>query len=106
MPFKLKDKVYAEYREVCDALYGAYEARENKARMSNFRERVSEPKDGGHKLDRERDKLLRAYESRKAELKTIENNMGFFNVKSLCRQLDGKRDGKQDQASERRYGSD
>lgn len=82
VPFKLKDKVYAEYREVCDALYGAYEARENKARMSNFRERVSELKDGGHKLDRERDKLLRAYESRKAELKTIENNMGFFNVKS------------------------
>lgn len=82
VPFKLKDKVYAEYREACDALYGAYEARENKARMSNFRERVNELKGGGQKLDRERDKLLRAYEARKAELKTIENNMGFFNVKS------------------------
>ncbi len=95
VPFKLKDKVYAEYREVCDALYGAYEARENKARMSNFRERVSELKDGGHKLDRERDKLLRAYESRKAELKTIENNMGFFNVKSsagnsMVREMENK----------------
>lgn len=82
VPFKLKDKVYAEYREACDALYGAYEARENKARMTNFRERVNELKGGGQKLDRERDKLLRAYEARKAELKTIENNMGFFNVKS------------------------
>ncbi len=82
VPFKLKDKVYAEYREACDALYGAYEARENKARMSNFRERVNELKGGGQKLDRERDKLLRAYEARKAELKTMENNMGFFNVKS------------------------
>ncbi len=82
VPFKLKDKVYAEYREACDALYGAYEARENKARMTNFRERVNELKGSGQKLDRERDKLLRAYEARKAELKTIENNMGFFNVKS------------------------
>ena len=82
VPFKLKDKLYAEYREVCDSLYGAYEARENKARISNFRNRVNEMKDGGYKLDRERDKLVRAYEARKAELKTIENNMGFFNVKS------------------------
>ena len=50
--------------------------------MSNFRNRVNEMKDGGQKLDRERDKLVRALEARKSELKTIENNMGFFNVKS------------------------
>ncbi len=95
VPFKLKDKVYAEYREICDTLYGSYEARENKARISNFRERVTELKGGGHKLDRERDKLLRAYEGRKAELKTIENNMGFFNVKSsagnsMIREMENK----------------
>lgn len=82
VPFKLKDKIYAEYREVCDALYGAYQAKENSARINNFKERVNELKGGGHKLDRERDKLLHAYDTRKAELKTIENNMGFFNVKS------------------------
>ena len=82
VPFKMKDKVYAEYREICDALYGAYEAKESKARISNFRNRVNEMKDGGQKLDRERDKLVRALEARKSELKTIENNMGFFNVKS------------------------
>lgn len=82
VPFKMKDKIYAEYREICDALYGAYEAKESKARISNFRNRVNEMKDGGQKLDRERDKLVRALEARKSELKTIENNMGFFNVKS------------------------
>lgn len=82
VPFKMKDKIYAEYREICDALYGSYEAKETKARISNFRNRVNELKDGGQKLDRERDKLVRAYEARKSELKTIENNMGFFNVKS------------------------
>ncbi|MDE6340441.1 MAG: DUF349 domain-containing protein, partial [Muribaculaceae bacterium] len=82
VPFKMKDRVYAEYREVCDALYGSYQAKEDKARMSNFRNRVNEMKDGGQKLDRERDKLVRALEARKSELKTIENNMGFFNIKS------------------------
>ncbi len=82
VPFKLKDKVYAEYRK--SAMLFTERMRHVRTRQgcSNFRERVSELKDGGHKLDRERDKLLRAYESRKAELKTIENNMGFFNVKS------------------------
>ena len=34
------------------------------------------------KLGKEREKLLRAIEARQAELNTIENNMGFFNVKS------------------------
>ena len=82
VPFKMKDKVYAEYREICDALYGSYQAKEDKARMSNFRNRVNEMKDGGQKLDRERDKLVRALEARKSELKTIENHMGFFNVNS------------------------
>ena len=36
----------------------------------------------GDETKRERDRLMRAMESRQAELKTIENNLGFFNVKS------------------------
>lgn len=82
VPFKMKDKLYAEYREACDALYGAYANRENRARMSKFNSRVSEMKDDSQKMNREREKLVHAYESRKSELQTIENNMGFFNVKS------------------------
>lgn len=84
VPFKMKDKIYAEYREICDKLYNAYEAKENKARISNFKEKVSQMKGEGQNLNRERDRLLRALEGRKAELKTIENNMGFFNVKSAA----------------------
>lgn len=84
VPFKLKDTLYAEYREVCDALYGAYKGRENRARMESFNARVSEMKGDGRKMDRERDKLARALEGRRNELKTIENNMGFFNVKSTA----------------------
>ena len=82
VPFKLKDKVFAEYREVCDALHGAYNSRESRARMDNFHARVNSLKGDGQKIDRERDRLVRALDSRRNELQTIENNMGFFSVKS------------------------
>ena len=81
VPFKMKDKVYAEYREICDKLYNTYDSRESKARMNNFREKVNSMK-GGDQADKERDKLMRALEGRRNDLKNIENNLGFFNVKS------------------------
>lgn len=82
VPFKMKDKIFAEYREICDALYGAYNTREARQRMANFQNRVNELKGDGNKITRERDRLARIVESRRNELKTIENNMGFFMVKS------------------------
>ncbi len=82
VPFKMKDKIFTEYRAVCDALYNAYNQREARQRMSNFQNRVSELKGDGNKINRERDRLIRVCESRRMELKTIENNMGFFSVKS------------------------
>lgn len=82
VPFKMKDKIFTEYRAVCDALYDAYNQREASQRMSNFQNRVSELKGDGNKINRERDRLIRVCESRRMELKTIENNMGFFSVKS------------------------
>ena len=82
VPFKLKDKLYAEYREICDALYEAYNKKESRNRMASFQNRVSELKGDGNKMSRERDRLMRVCEARKTELKTIENNMGFFNIKS------------------------
>lgn len=82
VPFKLKDKLYAEYREICDALYDAYNQRESRNRMASFQSRVTEIKGDGNKISRERDRLMRVCEARKTELKTIENNMGFFSVKS------------------------
>lgn len=82
VPFKLKEKLYQEYRAVCDELYGAYQSRENRNRISNFQNRVAELKDDSRGLGRERDRLVRALEGKQQELKTIENNMGFFSVKS------------------------
>jgi archaellum component FlaC len=50
--------------------------------MHNFENRVSELKGDDRMMGRERDRLVRALEGRRLDLKTIENNMGFFNVKS------------------------
>lgn len=82
VPFKMKDKIFEEYRKVVDEIYDAYKSRESRQRMSRFQERVSELKGDDRQMGRERDKLVRALEARRNELHTIENNMGFFNVKS------------------------
>lgn len=82
VPFKVKDKIFAEYRAICDALYDAYNQRQARERMTNFQHHVSELKGDGQKMNRERDRLQRVCDARRNELKTIENNMGFFSIKS------------------------
>ena len=83
VPFRLKDQIFAEYRAVCDAIYGAYAEREKTDRMGRFQNRVNKLKgEGQGKVTSERDKLVRALENRINELQTVENNMGFFKVKS------------------------
>lgn len=82
VPFKMKDKIYDEYHQAVDALYTSFNLRENKARMANFKEDIDAIKGDSGKLGRERDRLMRVLEAKKNDLKNIENNMGFFNVKS------------------------
>ena len=82
VPFKQKDAVNTEYRAQLDRLYGAFDLRESRQRMRRFEGEVRKMEGDENKLGRERDRLVRAMESRQAELKTIENNLGFFNVKS------------------------
>ncbi|MDE5773346.1 MAG: DUF349 domain-containing protein, partial [Muribaculaceae bacterium] len=82
VPFKQKDKIYAEYREVCDRLYDAFNAGRTQERRRNFEEQIKNIKGDDNKMGRERDKMLRAIEQRRQELKTYENNLGFFNIKS------------------------
>lgn len=82
IPFKIKDKLYEEFREVINAIREKYDFRETRARMNNFHRRVDEIKDDDTKLGRERDRLLRAIENKRNELNIYENNLGFLNVKS------------------------
>ncbi|MDE6226160.1 MAG: DUF349 domain-containing protein, partial [Muribaculaceae bacterium] len=80
VPFRQKDAVQADYRKELDRLFGAFDLRESRRRMSRFEGEVKKME--GDESRRERDRLVRAIESRRQELKTIENNLGFFNVKS------------------------
>ncbi len=82
VPFKQKDAINAEYREQLDRLYGAFDLRESRQRMRRFEGEVKKMEGDGNKLGKERDRLVRVMEARQAELKTIENNLGFFNIKS------------------------
>lgn len=82
VPFKQKDAVNTEYRAELDRLYGAFDLRESRQRMRRFEGEVKKMEGDGSKLGKEHDRLVRALEARQAELKTIENNLGFFNVKS------------------------
>lgn len=82
VPFKQKDKIYAEYREVCDRLYDAFNAGRTQERRRNFEEQIKNIKGDDNKIGREREKMLRAIDQRRQELKTYENNLGFFNIKS------------------------
>lgn len=82
VPYKMKDKIYDEYRSLADALYSRLDVNENRSRMNDFVDKIDEMNGDSNRLGRERDRLVRALENRRNELKTYENNLGFFNIKS------------------------
>ncbi len=82
VPFKVKDQLRAEYREICDKIYNSLDARESRNNMRRFEQKMEDIKDDSSKVKREKDYLLRQLEAKRNDLKTYQNNMGFFNVKS------------------------
>lgn len=82
VPFKDKDKVYNAYREIVDKLYDHFDVKETRANMANFANDINEMATDTNKLYRERERLARACEQKRSELKTYENNLGFFNITS------------------------
>lgn len=82
VPMKAKEKLNEEYRKVVGELLEKLDVHENRARMNAFEASVEEIGDDKAKLRKERDRLTRAYEQRKNDLQTYENNLGFFNFKS------------------------
>ncbi|MEG0252538.1 MAG: DUF349 domain-containing protein, partial [Muribaculaceae bacterium] len=82
VPFKEKDKVYAEYQAVLNEAFDKLDLKETRARMNNFENSVDQMSTDQDKLYRERERNVRAFEQKRNELKTYENNMGFFNAKS------------------------
>ena len=81
VPFREKDKVYEEYRAVCDAFYNREGDRGDRG-MSRFEDVIKEMGSDQQKLYRERERIQRACEIKRNELKTYENNLGFLSSKS------------------------
>ena len=80
VPFREKDRLYKEYREVCDKIYGAFSATQRQRRMNNFRTNLAQKiEKGASTIDTERQRMMRAYERMQEELKTYENNLEIIN---------------------------
>ena len=83
VPFKEKDKVYKEYREVLDKIYKELNISIARRRLDNFKSNLkSMAEKGADALDNERSRLMRRYEAMKQEIQTYENNLGFLNASS------------------------
>ena len=83
VPFKEKDKIYAQYRELVDKAFETLNMRGSRS-SGDGGSRGYRQSAGSDRGLSERDRLVRTYEQRMNELKTFENNMGFLtaNTKS------------------------
>ncbi len=63
-----------------DRLYKELHISAGRRNLENFKKNVAD-KDG-NELTRERNRLMTAYEAKKAEIQNYETNLGFFNSKS------------------------
>ncbi len=81
VPFKEKDALHDTYRKVVGELFDKFDMRQSRARMENFEASVNETTDQG-KLSRDREKMMRALDRLRQELKTYQNNLGFLSSKS------------------------
>lgn len=79
VPFKEKDNIYKEYRVAVDALYDKFNLSASQKNLNKFRSNLG---NSGNSLSREREKLMRAYEMKKNEIQTYENNIGFLTSSS------------------------
>lgn len=78
VPFKEKDKIYKQYRTIVDSLFNKLNMSASKKKLNNFKSSLNKEAN----LYREREKLVRAYENMKSEIKTYENNIGFLSSSS------------------------
>ncbi len=96
VPFSEKDRVYDAYREATAAVTTKFDLRHQRARMNSYKESVNRMAEGDdNRLYRERERLVRAYEQRKSELATYQNNMSFLKSgsksgESLVREMQRK----------------
>ena len=83
VPFKEKDKIYKQYRDVLDNLHKELNLSVASQRLDRFRSNLKGMARRGEEIiDNERGRLMRQYEQMKSEIITYENNLGFLNASS------------------------
>ncbi len=83
VPYKEKDRLYAQFKELTDQLKKELNISVNRKRLDDFKNNLKNVvSNGENALYNERNKLFRAYERMKQELQTYENNLGFLSAAS------------------------
>ena len=82
VPFRDKDKINEAYRNAINALRKSLNIRGNRERMDRYESNIKDIEGDTGKLNRERERLARSLESRRIEIRTYENNLGFLSSKS------------------------
>ena len=83
VPFKEKDKIYKVYKAAIDEKFDKLNLDRNARRMDVYKANLQDiANKGQQKLQSERKRLLRQYETLTSEIATYENNIGFFSGSS------------------------
>ena len=83
VPYKEKDKLYAEFHEVLDNIYKQLNISTRRRRLDDFKSGLKNvAKRGEEALDSERGRLMRRRDQLRQEIQTYENNLGFLNASS------------------------
>ncbi len=95
VPFKEKDAVYDAFRKRIDEVRQQFDLRGSRERMEKFAGNISEMAGDKDRLGRERERMARALDARRQELRTYANNLGFLSSKSksgdsLVREMESK----------------
>ena len=72
VPFKVKDKIAAEFKSILESLGQTAASRRGRQQRGGATRDAGTP----------RERLMRQYEQKKAEIQTYENNIGFMNASS------------------------
>ncbi|MCQ2197237.1 MAG: DUF349 domain-containing protein [Bacteroidaceae bacterium] len=84
VPFREKDAIFKKYRVACDALYKQFNLTAQTRRLNNFKSnlKATVSENGTASLNRDHDRMMRAYEALRNEIQTYENNIGFLSASS------------------------
>ena len=82
VPFREKDKLHEAYRAEVSRLYEALDMNNRHAREQAFEQSVEALAGNERELSRQRERIVRSIDMKRQEIKTFENNLGFFNSKS------------------------